>query len=140
MKNNNHRDFEICLSQNLKLRFQDFSLGCIQEDVIIVKISATTLGKWCQIGKTSLSIYKNNIASWNDLEISHCMRGKGIGSNIVMQILAYLRKNQIKQVNGEISNVDDVKKVKHFWIRNGFRVVDYDKPKGRFIAKIFLEF
>jgi|WetSurMetagenome_2_1015567.scaffolds.fasta_scaffold301259_2 hypothetical protein len=141
MKDNNYHDFELSISPHLKLRVLDFSLRCSREDVVIVKILALISGEWREIGKTSVSILEDDIAYWNDIEIdSKRLRGKGIGSTTVTYILSYLRKNRIKQVTGEISNVDDVDKVRRFWIKNGFKVVACDKPEGHMVAKIYRDF
>ena len=138
MRDNNYHDFEISISQYLKLRVLDFSLRCTREDVIIVKILASVSGEWREIGKTKVSIFENGISHWNDIQIdSDLLKGKGIGSITVMQILFYLRKNRIKKVTGEISNFDDVDKVRRFWTKNGFKVFDYNKTDGHMVAKIY---
>ncbi|MGD0450928.1 MAG: hypothetical protein ABSA79_07760 [Candidatus Bathyarchaeia archaeon] len=141
MRDNNYIDFEIGLSQHLKLRVLDFSLRCAREDVIIVKILALISGEWAEIGQTTVSILDNCTAYWNDIEIeSDRLRDQGIGSNTVMHILSYLKQNRIKRVTGEISSVDDVGKVRRFWTKNGFKVVAIDKPDGCFVAKIYYNF
>ena len=89
------------------------------------------------IGTVAVWAWSKTRVEWLDIQINDpAHRGRGIGSLVVQFVCNYVKENGAIEIFGQISDVDNVEKVKNFWEKNGFSVSDYSKHKGHMVAKV----
>ncbi len=105
-------------------------------DLIFSKISIN--GK--VISKIKCVLQKDGILLIGDItpfkkNSNYC---KGYGSLMMDEFLKYAYKNEIKKIVGNLSlvDIDNKDRLKAFYEKNGFRVIEYDSPKEQNYGEI----